>query len=1443
MAKVQNTFLKSKMNKDLDARIMPNGEYRDARNIQVSRSESSEVGALENILGNEEVINFETVTGVAGLKCIGILADEVNNVVYLYLTNNFKELYYTNKSNFIISHNTLSNQTVVLVKGAFLNFSTLNPIYGINILEGLLFWTDNRNQPRKIDVTLANAIPSNINPTYYQTEDQISVAKYNPYQTIELYQASSLSPGFSETTMKDVSSLFLPNGGSAVANGAQNNTTINITGLEGQINLVTSEYGIASKVYLQDSFGVITDTGQVVTAFTTTSFTVASNLNVSASQTIVFNSNPYYNPNFSGDSDYLEDKFVRFSYRFKFEGNEYSIFAPFTQTAFIPKQDGYFMYTTNPNPEKDDQADAYRSTVVYFVENKVDSINLRIPLPFNNYELAEQLKIKEVDILYKESDGLSVKVVDTIKIDTIFNSSAICLVDNTQTSTDIINVNGVQGGILIGQKVSGAGIPSGTVVASPGFVPTDPSNAIAGTLKLSNTVTSVSNDTTLTVGDIDYYDYNYNSTKPFKTLPESELIRVFDKVPVKALAQEISGNRVIYGNYQTKQTPPASLNYNVACTTKADFSTNESTLTYNGVAQSYSAGASISVTINTVESEGLFPGAIIKSDDNNLIIPSNTQISSTTSNTVGAAIITLNNNVTFPSGPVSITAQPSGGVEETTSIVEYPSSSVKTNRNYQIGFVLSDRFGRQSSVILSSNTETIKVGDVAYAGSTLYSPYINSSIDQDTWPGNSLKILLNEIIPSGAAGLYNGNVADVDYNPLGWYSYKIVVKQTEQEYYNVYIPGIMSAYPEDFTLELGKTSHTVLINDNINKVPRDLNEVGPEQRQFRSSVQLFGRVQNTATSIIATNVGDSNTQYYPGRQSDTVSTISTMYDLFDYSPTAQPDLNYFPQFYSYESNPLIARISTEKKIGQIATTNYSIAATEITTPNTVAAGSPIPVENTQGILSSGQVLITQSGVLPNTTLTAATQTSVTLNKEITTTVANQLIRLVPSESSGALTLPGLQYLAVYETEPVESLLDIFWETSSAGLISDLNSAVLNASDGAANISGWNTNTFIESLGAAPQDILNAPGTIALVDNFGISLTGTLVLNSVVNANNEQVNSSNPYFTLLDTGSGNGPWKIQTTSEYYNNIYFSSNLGSQQFTFEFTATANGTSSNIQKYANLGNVSPTIIAVNGVTPSNPNIIYTNTTVSVIATIDGVNGANNAALANSDLLYTLVEAKNSSLADVDYFSISQADSGSNSWRATLSNNLQAPIDVYTVTLNLQDAGDSETIVITIDFRIQIPQNYIFNRTREWLQQGEQVNDYYPFVILKVDNTVTGATPAQQGWYLFAGGWFTVYSPCSGAPQDGGSGLLQYTGSNFVTMPLTQPDDSGNQCRTAVGTGESIWYFSSVSQSAVEALMIADNPDLQGTGSESNGFNCAGSDPSVPNNPDISDVLFEVI
>jgi hypothetical protein len=83
--------------------------------------------------------------------------------------------------------------------------------------------------------------------------------------------------------------------------------------------------------------------------------------------------NPDYNPNYAGDSNYLEDKFVRFSYRIKYEDGEYSIMAPFTQIAFIPKQDGSFL--------AGDENLAFTSTVVAFMENKVDQISLVLNLP------------------------------------------------------------------------------------------------------------------------------------------------------------------------------------------------------------------------------------------------------------------------------------------------------------------------------------------------------------------------------------------------------------------------------------------------------------------------------------------------------------------------------------------------------------------------------------------------------------------------------------------------------------------------------------------------------------------------------------------------------------------------------------------------------------------------------------------------------------------------------------------------------------------------------------------------------------------------------------------------------------------------------------------------------------------------------------------------------
>ena len=52
MPEIKHNFTTGKMNQDLDERLVQNGEYRDAMNIQVSTSDDSDVGTVQNILGN-----------------------------------------------------------------------------------------------------------------------------------------------------------------------------------------------------------------------------------------------------------------------------------------------------------------------------------------------------------------------------------------------------------------------------------------------------------------------------------------------------------------------------------------------------------------------------------------------------------------------------------------------------------------------------------------------------------------------------------------------------------------------------------------------------------------------------------------------------------------------------------------------------------------------------------------------------------------------------------------------------------------------------------------------------------------------------------------------------------------------------------------------------------------------------------------------------------------------------------------------------------------------------------------------------------------------------------------------------------------------------------------------------------------------------------------------
>ena len=144
MPEIKNTFIQGKMNKDLDERLIPNGQYRDALNIGVTSSETSDAGAIENILGNTQV---DTVIP-EGYTCVGNISDETTNTLYWFVKGDDRDA--------ILRFN--EEESLVVIVDAyessgerFLNF-TGDHITGINIVDNFLFWTDGNSEPKKIDL-------------------------------------------------------------------------------------------------------------------------------------------------------------------------------------------------------------------------------------------------------------------------------------------------------------------------------------------------------------------------------------------------------------------------------------------------------------------------------------------------------------------------------------------------------------------------------------------------------------------------------------------------------------------------------------------------------------------------------------------------------------------------------------------------------------------------------------------------------------------------------------------------------------------------------------------------------------------------------------------------------------------------------------------------------------------------------------------------------------------------------------------------------------------------------------------------------------------------------------------------------------------------------------------------------------------------------------------
>ena len=282
-------FQRGRMNLDLDDRLVPNGEYRYGFNVNIGRSEGADVGAVENLLGNELIPNSEAIgNGI----CLGSHRDNGNERIYFFVTNNRSIDDSSDGEHAIYEYDQIANVINRLASGTWLNFHENFTITGVNLVEDLLFWTDNRNEPRKINIDRARN-----DQAYYNSDDRASVIKFHPIVAPDITSVST-------TTRVD-------------------------------------------------------DTGT-----------------------------PFPRSNF------LENRLVRFAYRFRYEDGEFSTISPFTTTCFTPN-------TITTTAEE-----ARNSGEISQLTNQIQQIVLNVPIP------TRDLGIETVELIWKEQANGTVYIVE-----------------------------------------------------------------------------------------------------------------------------------------------------------------------------------------------------------------------------------------------------------------------------------------------------------------------------------------------------------------------------------------------------------------------------------------------------------------------------------------------------------------------------------------------------------------------------------------------------------------------------------------------------------------------------------------------------------------------------------------------------------------------------------------------------------------------------------------------------------------------------------------------------------------------------------------------------------------------------------------------------------------------------------------------------------------------
>ena len=461
MAKLQHTFIKGKMNKDLDERLIPNGEYRDASNVQVSTSEGADVGAVENIIGNTKLnkktnaVNWDPLFGLTDPVCIGTIRDSQNNKIYWFLATDPDGADY--KSIILEFDQSTGFIAPILVDtNNVINFTKENLITGINILEGLLFFTDNTSEPKVINIARFKAGSQQTGTTITtqtviyggpMTLETVTVIIDTPETVLTATAVPSLIGG-SGTGITPITTTAV-NFGTKVVTDVVNVAWSANQGITPA--LWTNKKAVLIAQVIQEDETV--DKYQVTGQFLGTIATLNADLTIDSISSDTPNTALEWSLLLIEDEPIFKNDFPRFSYRYKYTDARYSTYAPFSLATFVPSK---FEYLSR---------DGFNEGM----DNHTRKITI------GNFPTLPPGVIS-IEILYKGSRSTNVYIIETF------------------LATDTLSLE-ITSSVL------------GPIVES------------------------------------------------------SQLLRLFDNVPRKALAQEIIGNRVVYGNYlQNNNVTEGSIN-------------------------------------------------------------------------------------------------------------------------------------------------------------------------------------------------------------------------------------------------------------------------------------------------------------------------------------------------------------------------------------------------------------------------------------------------------------------------------------------------------------------------------------------------------------------------------------------------------------------------------------------------------------------------------------------------------------------------------------------------------------------------------------------------------------------------------------------------------------------------------------------------------------------